>query len=110
MRLLSKVLLLITLVLIIGNWLLADVGYVLIRYGHIAIETSLFIAVLTGIGFLFIFFKLIRLLPNHKYAHHKSTASDQTADNKPTTNAIDTHLIQQKPNEPKKKTTPHKSY
>ncbi len=103
MRLLSKGLLLITLVLIIGNWLLADVGYVLIRYGHVAIETSLLVVVLTGMVCLFIIFTLIRLLPNRKPTNREPAQSDQIAKNKPTTNAIDTHLTQQKPNEPKQK-------
>lgn len=54
MRFLIKVLLLIVVTLIAGNWLLDDVGYVLIRFGNVAIETSLLIAMLTSMATLFL--------------------------------------------------------
>jgi uncharacterized protein HemY len=77
MRFLFKALSLIILTLITGNWLLDDVGYVLIRYHDIAIETSLLIAILAGMSFLLVMAWLIRIFParNLKQTQESKQAS-----------------------------------
>ena len=66
MRFLWKALLVIIITLIAGNWLLDDVGYVLIRYRDVAIETSLLIATLVTISFLLVMAWVIHRLPRQQ--------------------------------------------
>lgn len=84
MAVLLKSLGLIAVIIVLGNTLLEDVGYVLMRYRGWAVETSLLVYLL---GMLILFgccFMLARRLPKRK----KLRGSDTTITNTPVSELI----------------------
>jgi hypothetical protein len=80
MRSLLKGLLLIAITLMLGNALLADVGYVLIRYHNLAIESSLLVMILFSTSLLCIIFWVLRRLPYRPAAKASATTPTMTHD------------------------------